>query len=718
MTPETKLEEIFKQLAPRQKTALKNLELKTVSDLLYHFPYRYENPADLKRIGEVFEGEEVRVWGKVKKIDYEKTWKKKMNIAYATVEDPTGQIKLVWFRQPYIAKMLPEGSCAIFSGKVAMRKSAKGGPALGGKYIANPLYDIVPCNVIPAFSKEDSAKLQPLYPATAGLSSLWISKAIEKILTQTNIDEFLPEEIIKKYHLPNLQKALRWAHFPKTAEHASAAKKRFAFEEVFLMQLFRIGQKEEIKKTAGAGFKNLKKLKEEFLGLFNFQPTKAQLGAINDVTKDFESGHPMNRLLEGDVGSGKTAVAACAAFMVAKNGMEATYMAPTEILARQHFETFTKLFKNSGIKIGLLTSSISDKFPSKVNPALATHISKNQLLKWVTNGEIPILIGTHSLIEKKVVFKNLALAMVDEQHRFGVMQRSRLFKKSARAPHFLSMTATPIPRTLALTIYADLDVSLIDEMPAGRKPIETKIVPPKERDLAYEFIRSKLAAGDQAFVICPRIEPKDRKSDFSGKSDFLRAEMRSVKEEYKKLKEKIFPEFEIGIMHGRLKPKEKEEAMRRFRDGKTQVLVSTSVVEVGVDVPNATIMMIEGAERFGLAQLHQFRGRVGRSEKKSYCFILASSYSANIFRRLKALTTSKTGFELAEYDLEFRGAGELSGKKQWGISDIGMEALRNLKMVEAARFEAKNIIEEKILPRYPLLQTKVQELQKEPVHFE
>src|SRR3989344_3957561 len=374
------------------------------------------------------------------------------------------------------------------------------------------------------------------------------------------------------------------------------------------MQLLRITQKEEIKKTAGVGFKNLKKLKEEFLGLFNFQPTKAQLRAIDDVIKDFESGHPMNRLLEGDVGSGKTAVAAAAAYMVAKNGMEATYMAPTEILARQHFETFTKLFKNSGIKIGLLTSSISDKFPSKVNPALSTHISKSQLLKWVANGEIPILIGTHSLIEKKVVFKKLGLAMVAEQHRFGVMQRSRLFKKTSMPPHFLTMTATPIPRTLALTIYADLDVSLIDEMPEGRKPIETKIVPPKERNLAYEFIKGRLAEGDQAFVICPRIEPKNWKSDFPWKSDFLRAEMKSVKEEHKKLKEKIFPEFNIGIMHGKLTPKEKEETMRRFREGKTHVLVSTSVVEVGVDVPNATIMLIEGAERFGLARLHQFRG--------------------------------------------------------------------------------------------------------------
>src|SRR3989344_1799365 len=566
------LEQIFKQLTPRQKSALKNLGLRTFRDLLYHFPYRYENPADLKRIGEVFEGEKVRIWGRVKKIDFEKTWKKKLNIAYATVEDPTGRIKLVWFRQPYIAKMLPEGSCAIFSGKVAMRGREK--------YIANPLYDIVPCSVIPAFSREDAAKLQPLYSSTSGISSLWISKAISRILLQIQIPEFLPEEIIKK--------------------------------------------------TSGIKLSSIEALKDEFIKLLPFGLTGAQKRAVEEVLKDLKSGHPMNRLLEGDVGSGKTAVAGCAAYIVAKNGMQATYMAPTEILARQHFETFYKLLAGMGIKIGLLTSSISEKFPSKINPKLPTHISKSQLLKWVREGEIDILIGTHALIEKKVVFsakggsayggKKLGLAMVDEQHRFGVLQRSRLLKKTEKSPHFLTMTATPIPRTLALTIYADLDVSLIDEMPEGRKPIETKIVPPKERNLAYEFIKGRLAEGDQAFVICPRIEPKNWKSDFPWKSDFLRAEMKSVKEEHKKLKEKIFPEFNIGIMHGKLTPKEKEETMRRFREGKTHVLVSTSVVEVGVDVPNATIMLIEGAERFGLARLHQFRGRVGRSEKKSYCF--------------------------------------------------------------------------------------------------
>ncbi len=733
MTPETLIENLFR-LTPRQKNALKNIGLKTAKDLIYHFPYRYENPADLKKIGDVITGEKVRIWGKVIKIDYEKTWKKKMNIAYATVEDQSGKIKLVWFSQPYIAKMIPLGACAIFSGTVGIRK--------GEYYIANPTYDLIPCSVVPNFSASDRARLEPLYSSSSGVSSLWISRAISKIFPQIEFQEFLPEEIIKKYHLPKLSAALRWVHFPKTIEHAGAAKKRFAFEEVFLMQLMRMSQKEEIKKTSGIALQNVEKFKKEFLSLLPFKLTGAQEKATNDLVKDLSTGHPMNRLLEGDVGSGKTAVAACAAYIIAKNGMQATYMAPTEILARQHFETFSKVLgRAGGLKIGLLTSSISEKFPSKVDRTKSTHISKTQLLKWVKESEFQILIGTHSLIEKKVEFKNLALAMVDEQHRFGVRQRMTLARRQnadktrkdaesqresaaqkMRIPHFLTMTATPIPRTLALSIYADLDVSIISELPPGRKSIDTKIVKPRDRNLTYEFMRQKLSAGEQAFVICPRIEKNEkdnfpRNSALSLRNSALR-EMKSVKEEYKKLKEKIFPEYKIAIMHGKLTPKEKEETMRNFKENEAQILISTSVVEVGVDVPNATIMMIEGAERFGLAQLHQFRGRVGRSEKKSYCFVLPSSYSANIFRRLKALTEAKNGFELAEYDLEFRGPGELTGKRQWGISDIGMEALKNLKMVEAARIEARAIIENIALSKYPLLFEKIKQLQKEPLHFE
>lgn len=701
----TLLESIFR-LTPGQKSALRKLGIATAEDLLNHIPFRYENPADFKYIRDIKTGEEVRVWGKVKKIDYEKTWKKKINIAYATIEDHTGSIKAIWFRQPYIAKMLPVGSCAVFSAKALERK--------GSLYLANPTYSMVHCNMVPTFSEHSEHRLIPLYATSRGVSSLWIQKSVQKILhalSASMLDDPIPSDILKKYHLPDRFSALRVAHAPKTDAHAEAAKKRFAFEEVFLIQLMRMLEKEKIKEQKAIVLEDIQKFSQEFSHLLPFPLTHAQERAIADVIKDFESGTPMNRLLEGDVGSGKTAVAAAAAYMIAKNRMQAAYMAPTEILARQHFQGFCKLFAHSGFKIGLLTSGTSEKFPSKVDPHGATHVSHAQLLRWVREGEINVLIGTHAVIQKRVAFKRLALTMVDEQHRFGVLQRAKLRKKEIQEPHFLSMSATPIPRTLALAIYADLDLSVIDELPPGRKFIETKIAKPQERDNVYEFIREKLKQGEQAFVICPRISaPEER--------DSATIEMKSVKEEYQKLKKEIFPEFNIVLMHGKLSPKEKEAAMHDFKAGKAQIMVSTSVVEVGVDVPNATIMMIEGAERFGLAQLHQFRGRVGRGEQQSYCFLLPQTYSANIFQRLKALTEAKTGFELAEYDLQFRGAGELSGSKQWGLSDIGMEALKNLKMVDAARTEARRLIETKLLDRYPLILDKVKKLGTAPVHFE
>ena len=711
MTLETRLEEIFR-VTPRQGVALKKMGLLTVENLLEHFPYRYENPADFKKITDVLSGERVRIAGRVAKIEFEKTWKRKLNIAKATVEDESGKIEAVWFRQPYIAKMLPEGSTAVFSGKVGIRS--------GKYYLANPLYEFIPQNALSEFFSRNSLDpchytLYSLYSTSAGISSLWIQKQLAKILAETKVPEFLPDEIVKKYNLPERQTALRLIHFPKSPLQVEATKKRFAFEKVFLLQLSRMKRKQELKNSSGLKIENKYGLKKEFLNLLSFKPTVSQLKAMEDVEKDLSSGNPMNRLLEGDVGSGKTAIAAYAACLAAKNGAQATYMAPTEILARQHFENFFKLLGSSNVRVGLLTSSISEKFPSKINPKIPTHVSKAQLLKWAREGEIHVLIGTHSLIEKKVEFKNLGLAMVDEQHRFGVNQRGRLLRKNntppAGEPHFLSMSATPIPRTLALSIYADLDISLISELPPGRKQIETKIVSPKERHIAYSFIRQRLNDGEQVFVICPRIQKSDKET-------MLKLEMKSVKEEHEKLKKTVFPEFNIGIMHGKLTPKEKEETMRSFRDGKTKILVSTSVIEVGVDVPNATVMMIEDAERFGLAQMHQFRGRVGRSEKQSYCFIFPNSYSENSRRRLKALREAKSGFELAEYDLEFRGAGELSGKNQWGFSDIGMEALKNLKMVEAARTEAKAVLENNLLAQFPFLQEKIQKIEQSEIHFE
>jgi ATP-dependent DNA helicase RecG len=710
---DTQIENIAR-LLPKQKIALERLGIETIEDLLYHFPARYEDPASFKRISELQIGEKARVWGKVTNLGYEKTWKKKMNIAHCTLQDHTGSIELVWFSQPYIARMLNDGASAIFSGKVALRKPARGG---GNKpYIANPLYDLVPQNLVPNFSEETRAgKLIPFYPTSAGVSSLWIQKTIEKILGQIPVPEFIPKNILKKYHLPERKTALAAMHAPKISEHAEAAKKRFAFEGVFLIQLSRMQARKEIAAESAITLQNTEALRKEFLSLLPFSLTSAQEKALNDIEKDITSGTPMNRLLEGDVGSGKTAIAAATSYITAKNGLQAAYMAPTEILARQHFEKFRELMAKKNITMGLLTSSISDKFPSKIDPrglsaqAGTTHVSKTQLLKWVEDGTIDILIGTHALIQKHVSFKKLALAMVDEQHRFGVLQRAKL-KQNTSVPHFLTMSATPIPRTLALSVYADLDVSLLDELPIGRKKIETQVIPPKKRRNAYEFIRSRLSLGEQGFIVCPRISEPDK--------DKESLDMKSVMAEYKKLSKEVFPEFTLGILHGKMLPKEKEEIMLKMRRGETNLLISTSVIEVGVDIPNATLMIIEGAERFGLAQLHQFRGRVGRSDKQSYCFLFPESWHAIVRQRLKAITEAKNGFELAEYDLQFRGAGELLGKHQSGISDIGMEALKNLKMVEAARTEARAIINSNTISTYPLLQTKITSLAHTAIHFE
>jgi ATP-dependent DNA helicase RecG len=386
-------------------------------------------------------------------------------------------------------------------------------------------------------------------------------------------------------------------------------------------------------------------------------------------------------------------------------------MAPTEILARQHFESFIKYFSHLPINIALITGSECRKFPSKLNPDGWTDISRPQLLKWVASGEIAVLIGTHALIQKNVKFKHLALAIVDEQHRFGTAQRQKLVNKEKITPHLLSMTATPIPRTLALTLYGDLDLSLIDEMPVGRKEIITEIIIPERRGGAYEKVKEELKTGRQLYVICPRIDEPDPTKEMA-------VQAKSVKEEAKRLKKEIFPEYEIGILHSKMKTSEKEQVMFDFKDKKVDILVATSVVEVGVNVENASLIIIEGAERFGLAQLHQLRGRVIRSNHQAYCFVFTENRSDKTKERLKALVTAKNGFELAEFDLLQRGSGELAGTKQWGISDLGMEAIKNLKMVEVARTEATKLIKDNpTLSKFPLLKERLNSATTK-IHFE
>ena len=701
-------------LTPRQRSALTKLGIKTAEDLLFHFPSRYEEVGDQKAIGELREGEKATVIAEVVRLKAEKTWKRKLRIAEGLVRNDTGLLGVVWFNQPYIAGMLKPGMRVRLSGKVTRGKN--------GLVMANPLFE----PVIGAES-ELIAKggLLPIYPETYGITSRWFQYQIERVLKNSGaLPETLPPEILKKYHLPAFDRALRAIHSPRSSGEAEAARKRFAFEEIFLIQLNRQRVRKRHEQERAIKIETATELLQRFTGTLPFPLTNAQRKAIWQILQDFKKPHPMARLLEGDVGSGKTLVAAAVALNAVASGYQVAYMAPTEILARQHFEEFIKRLRPFKVRIGLLTGSEGRKFPSKVNPRSHTHISRSQLLRWCLNGEVQILIGTHALIEERVKFKKLAFAVVDEQHRFGVHQRRRA-TKGAR-PHFLSMSATPIPRTLALTLYGDLDLTVLDEMPPGREPVETRVIPPREREKTYEFIRDEVKRGGQIFVICPRIEdPKAVKS--AGNGELLRLanqqklewfEVKSVKAEYQKLSKEIFPNLRVGMVHGKLLPKEKETVMRKFKNQELDILVSTSVIEVGVDVPNASIMMIEGGERFGLAQLHQFRGRVGRGSRKSYCFVFTTSQDHANNRRLKALEEVKNGFELAEYDLQFRGPGELSGTRQWGISDVGMEALKNIKMVEAARIEAQELIaKDPELEKFPALRERVEHIGA-AVHFE
>ncbi len=707
MKPTDFIGEHFTRLSPDQKKALARLGVRTIRDLIYHFPARYESSEGIRTIGELVVGEMATLYGHLKGAKAKKTWKTKMPSAEAYLEDGSGRVKVMWFRQPYMAKMTEKMGLVKITGKVA------GTP--DKPYITNPAVE--KAETLPSTSHEslfggDEPVLFAVYPETKGISSLWFRHAIERVMraqVQELMDDIIPETLREEYSLPKVATALVWMHAPKKKSDADAARKRFAFEEVFSIQLAVQKARSEAERKEAPALTVDHAVVDDFIKDFPFTPTAAQTGAIDSILKDFKEPHPMMRLLEGDVGSGKTAVAAAAAYAVAhardKGGaarhLQVAYMVPTEILAKQHFASFIEFFAKHHMPIALITGKECYKFPSKVRSEKATRISKPQLAKWVANGEIPLVIGTHALIQKGVVFKDLAFAIIDEQHRFGKLQRKKLARKDSKEPHLLSMTATPIPRTLALTIYGDLDLTVLDQMPAGRKPIETAVVTDATRAKAYARMREELAAGRQAYVICPRIDEPDPAKEFA-------VQAKSAKSEQERLQNGEFSDYRVGLLHSKMTPAEKEEEMRKFKANETQVLVATSVVEVGVNVPNATVILIEGAERFGLAQLHQLRGRVIRSTHQAYCFLLSDSKGETTIARLSALTTAKNGFELAEADLALRGTGELYGPRQWGISDIAMEALTNLKMVEAARNAAKDIIsKDPTLTSHPLLAKRI-----------
>lgn len=703
------------------KRALHKLGIKTVEDMMYHFPVRYGDTAEIKNIQSLQPGEDAVVFGRINGLKTSKAFVKKTPMSEASLSDETGHIKIVWFNQPYLAKMLAEGAMVRVQGRVTQKKKDL------SLYFSNPKVEVVqkvPVGVGSSLFGADGEEhnLYPVYPESKGVTSNWMYHTIERIFKSGTLDllpDPLPRYILDTYHLPDIKTAMIWIHAPKKESDATAARKRFAFQEIFAIHLRKEQEKLTWQKNQAFVINTDRKKAEGFMKSFPFEATDAQKRAIDTVLSDFTRGFPMSRLLEGDVGSGKTAVAAATVFSVVTsrpNGkdfgnLQVAYMAPTEILAKQQFENFTAFFRGTGIQVGLITGSGCKKFPSKSDPSSSTSISKTQLLKWIKNGEIPIVVGTHALVYKSVEFKHLAFAVIDEQHRFGTLQRQKLTTKNELAPHLLSMTATPIPRTLSLTLYGDLDLSILDQMPVGRKPIITKVVLPGDRTSTYEEIKKELRAGRQLYVICPRIEEVD-----PTKENAVIA--KSVTEEAKRLKAEVFQEWNIGTLHSKMTPGDKEKVMNDFAAHKTDILVATSVVEVGVNVPNATMIIIEGAERFGLSQLHQLRGRVIRSNHQAYCYVFTESTGEKTKDRMKALVTAKNGFELAEFDLTARGSGQLYGRKQWGIGDLAMEAIQNIKLVEASRTEARKLVtDDPDLKKYPLLK-QIIESETDKIHFE
>lgn len=710
ITLSTPLVQITKTTEAHKK-ALARLGIHTVHDLLYYFPVRYSAVATLRLVHELVPGETVTLYGTLSGLKTKKAWKSKIPMAEATLTDVTGNtIKIIWFHQAYLAKMVTEKTPVQLTGKVSTTKN-------GAPYLNNPEVTNIPTlpidNHTSLFNDTEHHQFgYPLYRETKGLTSKWIYHTLNRIFSSgllETLEDPIPEPIRKRYHLPELKHALLFIHTPKKEQDAQVARKRFAFEEVFIIQLKKHQERYYFEQQFSYTIPETTNETSSFIQRFPFTPTDAQYQAINDLVHDFKSGRPMSRLIEGDVGSGKTFIAAVASHIVTHahpnnqtfGNLQVAYMAPTEILATQLFENFIQYFRHTGMQIVLLTGSGCRKFPSKVDPNGWTTVSRAQALKWIANGEVPIVVGTHTLIQKKVQFKHLGLVIVDEQHRFGTKQRMHLAKKDGHIPHYLSMTATPIPRTLALTIYGDLDLTVIDSMPTGRKPVITSVVPVDKRENAYQAIQKELDQGRQAYVICPRIDEADEDSA-------AQLQLKSVTAEAQRLQREIFPSARIGILHSKMTKQKKESIMLQFAEHEIDILVATSVVEVGINVPNATNIIIEGAERFGLSQLHQLRGRVIRSNHQAYCYLFADAKSQKTSDRLQSFMQAKNGFELAEQDLLLRGAGDLGGTKQWGISDLAMEAIKNIKMVEAARTEAKTLVTENpTLELYPLLQATV-----------
>ncbi len=646
---------VLQGVGPRHAQTLGQLGMVTLGDMLYYFPRRYEDYSQLKPIKNLWVNEIVTVIGAVQSVGTRPVKGGKLQLTEAVITDGTGALRLTWFNQPWIANRMKVGDNIAASGKLTQ--------ALGRLVMTNPDFEPVEAEHL------HTNRIVPIYPLTQRITQKWLRGLMNQVVTYwaPALVDHLPDSIRTSAGLSALGRAVAQAHFPDSQADLKRARERLAFDEIFFLQMGVLSQKRDWQAATARRFE----ISDEQLGArlssLPFTLTSAQTRAVDEIRRDLASGRPMNRLLQGDVGSGKTVVAALAAAMVNQSGAQAAIMAPTSILAEQHYRNFTSLL--DGTNVRLLVGDTPESEKAEIRAGLA-------------DGTIKVVVGTHALIEDPVAFQDLQLAVIDEQHRFGVEQRAALRNKGT-TPHLLVMTATPIPRSLALTLYGDLDLSVMDEMPAGRQPIETYVLRPQEVERAFSLICSQIKDGRQAFIIYPLVEESE-------KMDNLKA----ATEEHEKLQKEIFPELKLGLLHGRMKPDEKDRVMADFRDRKYDILVSTTVVEVGVDVPNATVMLVEGANHFGLAQLHQLRGRVGRGAAQSYCLLVPDHEDAVENERLQAMAETNDGFILADRDLQQRGPGEFLGTRQAGFaSTLKMASITDLPLIEKARNQAQMLFE-------------------------
>jgi ATP-dependent DNA helicase RecG len=678
----------LKGMGPKNSERLAKLGLFTVQDVLYYYPRNHINYAQQVKIGDLVPGETVTIVGTVKRVNcFTSPRNKKLTIFELQLSDGSGSLKLNRFYpgnrystpswQQQQKRQYPQGAIVAASGLV---KESKYGITLEDPHleVLDSLSDRIESLTI--------GRLVPVYALTEGVPADLVRKAVAASLPAVpELQDPLPVDVRQRYELIAVGEAIAQIHFPNDEDHLAQARRRLVFDEFFYLQLglLRRRQQQQAQQTA-ITLAPTGELIDRFYGLIPFRFTDAQQRVVNDILADLQKPVPMNRLVQGDVGSGKTVVAVVAILAAIQAGYQAALMAPTEVLAEQHYRKLVEWFNQLHLPVERLTGS-------------TRAAKRRQLLGELATGELPILVGTHALIEDPVQFHDLGLVVIDEQHRFGVQQRARLMQKGAN-PHVLTLTATPIPRTLSLTLHGDLDVSQIDELPPGRKAIQTTLLTSKERPHAYDLIKREMAQGRQVYVVLPLVEESEK------------LDLKSAVDEHQRLAEVIFPEFKVGLLHGRLSSAEKDAAITAFRHGETHILVSTTVVEVGVDVPNASVMLIEHAERFGLSQLHQLRGRVGRGAAQSYCLLVSSSRSETALQRLKVLEQSQDGFFIAEMDLRFRGPGEVLGTRQSGLPDLALASLiEDQDVLMLARQAAESILQEdNTLNRWPYLAKELQ----------